>query len=328
MADYEGRYLGQQFGNYRLVKLLGWGGFAEVYLGEHIHLHTKAAVKVLTGRLTREEIEHFRREASTVFDLCHQNIARILEYDLHSNIPFIVMEYAAKGSLRDQHPHGARVPLPTVVEYVKQVAVSWSPDGRYLASTCQEIILVWDFTNRISDPVFTYRNHSSDDERGVNDPMDTVVAWSPNGSTIASAWRETVEVWDALTGNNIQSIPVPNSLVTSITWLPNNRLIAFGLEDRRNHADYTVQLWEATGERYLLSYKAHLRVNSIASLPDSQRIAFCSSDTVQIWEAPTPKHLFTYQGHTDSVTDVAWSPDGQRIASCSRDGTVQVWQAV
>ncbi len=33
MADqYEGQYQGRQFGNYLLVKLLGWGGFAEVYL--------------------------------------------------------------------------------------------------------------------------------------------------------------------------------------------------------------------------------------------------------------------------------------------------------
>lgn len=35
--------VGQQFGNYRLVSLLGYGGFAEVYLGEHQYLKTQAA---------------------------------------------------------------------------------------------------------------------------------------------------------------------------------------------------------------------------------------------------------------------------------------------
>ena len=37
---------GQRLGNYRLTQLLGRGGFAEVYLGEHVRLGTLAAVKV------------------------------------------------------------------------------------------------------------------------------------------------------------------------------------------------------------------------------------------------------------------------------------------
>src|SRR5438552_15312362 len=41
-----------RFGNYRLVRLLGKGGAAEVYLGEHIHLGTHAAIKVLHTQLT------------------------------------------------------------------------------------------------------------------------------------------------------------------------------------------------------------------------------------------------------------------------------------
>ena len=45
MTDRAGRE-GQQLGNYRLVRLLGQGGFADVYLGEHIYLGTSAAIKV------------------------------------------------------------------------------------------------------------------------------------------------------------------------------------------------------------------------------------------------------------------------------------------
>lgn len=58
--------IGQRLGNYRLVRLLGRGGFAEVYLGEHVFLRTQAAIKVLQVRLADEEMENFLNEARTV----------------------------------------------------------------------------------------------------------------------------------------------------------------------------------------------------------------------------------------------------------------------
>ncbi len=53
-------HIGQQLGSYRLIRLLGQGGFANVYLGEHIHLQTLAAVKVLQMRLVGSNLEQFR----------------------------------------------------------------------------------------------------------------------------------------------------------------------------------------------------------------------------------------------------------------------------
>ncbi len=46
-----------RFGDYQLIQHIGSGGFAEVYLGEHTHLGTQAAVKVLKGNFTSEEVE-------------------------------------------------------------------------------------------------------------------------------------------------------------------------------------------------------------------------------------------------------------------------------
>ncbi len=40
--------LGQQFGNYRLVSLLGQGGYAEVYLGQHLRFNQHSAIKGAT----------------------------------------------------------------------------------------------------------------------------------------------------------------------------------------------------------------------------------------------------------------------------------------
>lgn len=67
MADL----IGQQLGNYRLMRLLGRGGFAEVYLGEHIHLGAQAAIKVLHTHLGSQDVEQFRSEARTIVRLVH-----------------------------------------------------------------------------------------------------------------------------------------------------------------------------------------------------------------------------------------------------------------
>lgn len=112
--------IGQQFGNYQLIQFLGKGSFAEVYLGGHIHLGTLAAVKVLQTRLMNSDA--FRTEARIVASLIHPNIVRVLEFGMEDETPFLAMDFAPYGSLRQRHPGRERVPLSTVISYVKQVA--------------------------------------------------------------------------------------------------------------------------------------------------------------------------------------------------------------
>jgi serine/threonine protein kinase len=115
--------LGTQVGNYRLIQLLGRGGFAEVYLGEQVHLGTQAAVKLLHAPLaSAEEVEKFRQEARTIAALLHPHIVRVLDFGVDAGLPYLVLDYAPGGSLRQRHPAGTPVPLPTVVSYVKQIA--------------------------------------------------------------------------------------------------------------------------------------------------------------------------------------------------------------
>jgi serine/threonine protein kinase len=61
--------LGQQLGNYRLIRLLGQRSFADVYLGEHIYLKTPAAIKILQMRLVRDDMQGFLNEARTIASL-------------------------------------------------------------------------------------------------------------------------------------------------------------------------------------------------------------------------------------------------------------------
>jgi WD40 repeat protein/tRNA A-37 threonylcarbamoyl transferase component Bud32 len=113
--------IGQKLGNYQLIRLLGEGGFAEVYQGEHIHLGSHAAIKVLYSQLSRDDIEKFRTEARTIVRLIHPNIVRVLEFGIEDKTPYLVMDYASKGTLRQRHPKGTPLSLATVISYVKPI---------------------------------------------------------------------------------------------------------------------------------------------------------------------------------------------------------------
>src|SRR6266567_1634103 len=111
-----------QLGNYRLVKLLGKGGFALVFLGEHIFLERKAAIKVLrdSRMLTSSDLDSFLIEARTIGSLDHPHIVRVMDFgvDGKSNMPFLVMDFAPNGPLSRRHTKGNILPLPMIVEYV------------------------------------------------------------------------------------------------------------------------------------------------------------------------------------------------------------------
>jgi predicted ATPase/DNA-binding NarL/FixJ family response regulator len=114
--------VGHQLGNYHLLRLLGRGGFADIYLGEHVYLKSYAALKILRMSLTGEELAAFLKEAQTLTQLIHPNIVRVLDFAVDDDQPYLVMDYAPNGSLRELHPAGSRLSIDTILPYVTQVA--------------------------------------------------------------------------------------------------------------------------------------------------------------------------------------------------------------
>jgi eukaryotic-like serine/threonine-protein kinase len=71
--------VGEVLGHFRLLKLLGKGGYAEVYLAENIHLGTQVAIKVLRARVLQDyEQEQLRTEAGVMMSLDHPHIVKVL----------------------------------------------------------------------------------------------------------------------------------------------------------------------------------------------------------------------------------------------------------
>src|SRR5207248_2821634 len=114
--------VGQRFGSYELTRLIARGGLATVYLGRHVYLNTLAAIKVLRVYVSQKDLNNFLAEAQTVAQLRHPHIVRIFDFGVEQGTPFLAMDYAANGTLRQRHPSGQMIRLSTIVSYTKQVA--------------------------------------------------------------------------------------------------------------------------------------------------------------------------------------------------------------
>src|SRR5436305_8337752 len=118
MADL----IGQKIGNYVLREYLGGGGAGQVYRGEHIYLKTQAAIKIL-HRVTSQGMDKFLKEAQTIAALKDDpHILSVSDFGVDRDTPYLFMDYAPQGTLRDRHPHRSVLPLPLIVSYVRPIA--------------------------------------------------------------------------------------------------------------------------------------------------------------------------------------------------------------
>ncbi|MFL5349812.1 MAG: protein kinase domain-containing protein [Hyalangium sp.] len=94
-AEEEDPLLGTQLGSFRLVRRLGRGGMGTVYLGEHVSIGSRMAVKVLHEHLAAypELVQRFHAEARAVNLIGHENIVSIFDLNAAPPRPYLIMEY-------------------------------------------------------------------------------------------------------------------------------------------------------------------------------------------------------------------------------------------
>ncbi len=90
-------------GRYRIVRRIGSGGMADVYLAEDSHLGREIALKVLHRRFAQdaEFVERFRREASAAAGLQHPHVVGVYDRGEHEGTYYIAMEYLRGRTLKD-----------------------------------------------------------------------------------------------------------------------------------------------------------------------------------------------------------------------------------
>lgn len=124
--------VGKKIGRYRLGRLLGYGGMGAVYESVHEQLARRVAVKVLLPSLMPGPprlsfLDRFQDEARLVATLHHPNILPVYDFGIERGVAYLVMRYAAGGSLDDQlNPDkgGGPLSLQRAAHYLKQAATA------------------------------------------------------------------------------------------------------------------------------------------------------------------------------------------------------------
>ena len=110
-------------GRYQIVRKLGSGGMANVYLAEDQELGRRVAIKILDDRHARDSqfVERFRREAQNAAGLSHPNIVSIYDRGEAEGTYYIAMEYVEGRTLKELIVARGPSPLGIAIDYTRQI---------------------------------------------------------------------------------------------------------------------------------------------------------------------------------------------------------------
>lgn len=108
---------------YEIIRVIGEGGMANVYLANDTILDRKVAVKVLRGDLATDEkfVRRFQREALSASSLNHPNIVEMYDVGEDDGDFYIVMEYVEGKNLKQLVKRRTKLSIPEVIDIMKQL---------------------------------------------------------------------------------------------------------------------------------------------------------------------------------------------------------------
>ena len=148
----------------------------------------------------------------------------------------------------------------------------------------------------------------------------TCMAVLPNGCVVSGSSDNTLRVWDAATGQCLQTLKGHKKCVECVAVLPDRRVVS-------GSWDGTLRVWDATTGQCLQTLEGHkYGIACVAVLSDGRVVSGSDDTTLRVWDTATGQCLQTLYGHKLPITCVAVFPDG-RVISGSDDHTLRVWDA-
>jgi len=110
-------------GRYRIIRKLGSGGMANVYLAEDQELGRRVAIKILNDRHANDDqfVERFRREAKNAAGLSHPNIVSIYDRGEAEGTYYIAMEFLDGRSLKELIVGRGPAPVHVAIDYARKI---------------------------------------------------------------------------------------------------------------------------------------------------------------------------------------------------------------
>jgi serine/threonine protein kinase len=348
---------GMQLDQYRLIRPLDQdqGGFAVVYLAEHVMYKTPVAIKVLNA-LSTSNIPDFILEAKVVL-LEHPNIVRIRDFGVDKGYAYFTMNYLPNGSLRRRHASREPISWETIVIYTKQIAEALQyihDKGVVHRDVKPENMLIGDNDDiQLSDFGIAITSYTINAEaQKVKGTPLYIAPEQIEGQAVRESdqyslgavmyeWLTGVPPFDGIPNEVLQKHLYVQPLALrkrNASVLPQVEAVVMKMLNKRREDRFSSMrefLLELERVKVPSPRMKHTpftghadAVQTLTWSPDGKYIASAGSDsTVQIWEPTTHKVLYVYPGHTGEVCSIMWSRDGKAIVSAGADEIVQVWEA-